>query len=254
MFLKAVLLFLTSCAVLAYGVPAESSRSSTLSGGTPAVQGEFPWHVSIQIIYLLVWNPFCDGVIISRDLIITHGFCAQISPESYQSYRLLAGILDYSNPGSIHKITETYLDEISSNFLGIMRVDPPFEFTADIGPVRLPIAYAESSPGTVMTVSGLGETSPLEPTGFLAKLDMPIVTKDLCSSLYQGIGMQYLICTGDFNNETGFCTQISDIGGAPLVYDGELRGVLFSTNSCVLPEVYSEVSLFRDWIFQIAGV
>ncbi|XP_065342653.1 trypsin 3A1-like [Cloeon dipterum] len=257
MLCKVVLLLACCATVLSGGLPNKlpisklglsKAGAGRLIGGTPVAKGEVPWHISLQYFDQMKseWVYFCDGSIISRDFILTDAFC---SLESLDTMRVIAGTSDLTNP---RNITEAYNDDRTSNHLTLYRVDPPFEFDCSIQAVQLPARFSASVPGTVTTVSGVGESAPYQPSGRLEKLLVPIVSKDLCSILLPGADLIYLICAGDSDETTGFCTSIGY--GSPLAYNSELRGILYSKPGCNLPELYTEVSLFREWIFRITGV
>ncbi|CAB3380237.1 Hypothetical predicted protein [Cloeon dipterum] len=243
------LLLLVCCAALSYGVPQLTNR---ISGGIPAFKGEFPWHVSIQrAIAGYNWTHLCDGAIVSTEFVITNGWCSSFDIGSYQ---VAAGSVDWANPGSTHNVVEFIDDPLRYGYLTLWRVDPPFEFTVYLSPVRLPAAFVESCPGTEMTVSGWGESEPYQPSNQLVKLNSLIVSKALCYPLAPGIrSLVYHICAKSSSDESGFCNHAGGFG-APLVYNGELRGVFHYQTGCEFPVVYTEVSLFREWISDVTGV
>ncbi|CAB3380252.1 Hypothetical predicted protein [Cloeon dipterum] len=194
------------------------------------------------------WTHKCDGTIISKEFILTDEICAM---ESGEFGRVIAGTLDLINPGSVHFIAGTIRND-STRDIVLMRVDPPFEFNSNTGPILLPHQSTETFPGTILTVSAWSE---IDETNILMKLESPALSKAWCSDLFPNSPFDFenYMCAGDANNGTGLCSNI-DLG-APLVLDGELRGLFRSQfRGCDYPGIYVEVSNFRDWIYEIAGV
>ncbi|XP_065339859.1 anionic trypsin-2-like [Cloeon dipterum] len=221
-------------------------------GGSPAVLGEFPWHVSIQLknFYLTddLWAHWCEGAIVSREYILTNAGCIY----SIHELRVVSSTLDWKIFDMVHNVTEMVRDEVElGRRLSLWKVDPPFEFDNHTRAVQLPARFAESLPGTEMTVSGWGQFMPSEPIDILEKYRAPIESRALCSIRFPGYDWLYHICVDVARNET-VCSRRGF--GAPLVYNGELRGVFHNKYDCNLPEIYTEVSLFRDWIYRITGV
>ncbi|XP_065342047.1 trypsin-7-like [Cloeon dipterum] len=252
MLLKTVLV-LAGCAALASGSPKplQQGLSSRIVGGTPAVKGEFPWHVSIQLSSdAQNWVHVCDGAIVSNEFILTDINC-RVRPDDFG--RVVAGTLNWTDPGSIHTVAENIIGE---PFFALLRMDPPFEFNSDIGPIQLPTLNEESVPGTAMTVSGMGEIAPFEPSQELVKLDVIVVPKTNCESIYYWQNLTNVLCVEDGDNEANMCTDRAY--GCPLVFDGELRGLfdyeLGDVGQCVYPALYNEVSPFRNWIQEVTGV
>ncbi|CAB3380234.1 Hypothetical predicted protein [Cloeon dipterum] len=252
-------LILACCAVLASGVPdklqpLKTRASSKIIGGTPAAGGEFPWHVSLQNNYDgQNWTHVCDGSIISSEFILTHAWCAYNPSRP----RIVAGTLNLTTPGSIHNITEMITDDRTRRHLALVRVSPPFQFGCNTRPVQLPARFAETTAGSVFTVTAWVPLEIFEPYSTLFKLQSLIVPKDECSILLEGfVDLIYFICATDVNSLSEVNSMCSHQSyGAPLVHDGELRGVFYSPIYCDdRPTVYIEVSLFRDWIFRVTGV
>ncbi|CAB3380235.1 Hypothetical predicted protein [Cloeon dipterum] len=248
-------LILACCAVLAYGVPDKlqplrTRASSKIVGGTPVASGEFPWHVSLQDLYDgQNWTHVCDGSIISSEFILTDQICIN----NPSIFRIVAGTLNLTIPGSIHYISELFADDRTGRHLSLARVSPPFKFGCNTRPVQLPARFAETAAGSVFTVTAWGSLEQFEPTTTLLKVQSLIIPKDECSILLEGFpDITYFICAIEFNSELHNMCYLQGYG-SPLVHDGELRGV-FYIDHCEWPALYTEVSLFRDWIFRITGV
>ncbi|XP_065340193.1 trypsin-2-like isoform X2 [Cloeon dipterum] len=259
-----VVLIMACCATLACGNPLELQQSlakaSNLQafGGIPATRGEFPWHVSLQHFSTSGgWFHRCDGTIISESYVIASALLC--SPGSKENMRAVAGTLEWKRPRSIHNVTAIIEDgdvRSGSGFLALFKVDPPFQFDCYTKAVQLPDHFIESLPGTVMTTTGWGHMMPdqYEPSDMLMKFELSVVSKAVCYKK-NVIEMLHFMCANEARNETigsGDCVRRG--WGSPLIFNGELRGVLLLFLKCDVPDLYVEISLLRRWISLYTGV
>jgi secreted trypsin-like serine protease len=132
-----------------------------------------------------------------------------------------------------------------------------------------PIQLASSAPavGTDIKLMGWGVTCgqsmpPLyycgTPPTELRSLHTTISPDSNCQSIIGGITPGKELCTGAFFQSQGTCYGDS---GAPAVADGVLSGVssrsgqLAAWGNCdYVPAVYTDVSAYRSWITQVAGL
>ncbi|XP_065340681.1 trypsin-1-like [Cloeon dipterum] len=247
------------CVVIVTGGPSDFKRSNErIVGGTEVAKNEIPWQVSIQ--FNNNNDHWCGGSIISEEFIVTTARC---STYDLRDMHVVAGTLEWAKPGSVHNVTEIINSPEwtlgPDSDISLWRVNPPFTFDASTNIVRLPAQGAQSTPGTVMTVSGWGITTwSGQRSDFLLKADVPIVSKSECNAsyaIYGGIGA-YQICAGLEQGGVDAC--LYDTGG-PLFLDGLLHGIYswgYHADCAVpgFPGVYTEVSVFRDWIGQITGI
>lgn len=90
---------------------------------------------------------------------------------------------------------ENYDPKTTNQDLSILILKKPLEFNDLVNSISL--AKSEPESGSVATVTGYGfsqENGPLSKQ--LQKLDLPIVGREKCNSLYHGIITKYMLCAG----------------------------------------------------------
>ena len=109
-------------------------------------------------------------------------------------------------------------------------------------------------PGTVVTVSGWGDTGDRgELPTILQKVEVPVVPHWECEWLYGREKIKdSMFCAGRAGRDS--CQGDS---GGPVMYEGYLIGVVSWGQGCALPGypgVYTDVSKFIDWIRMNSGI
>ncbi|XP_065340176.1 trypsin-3-like [Cloeon dipterum] len=229
----------------------EPRESNRVDGGIPVALGDFPWHVTIDANdeNIQLWVFRCEGAIISNLFVIASYYCGS---QQGEEIRVVAGYVDKNVPftGQVSYVIDTIVSPV--NYVALLKLSAPIEFTPDIGPVMLPPADATSDPGTGMIVTGWGEGNQVDQ---IMRLDIFVISFLSCNSFHPEVDLTNILCAGASNSEIGMCSNRNP--GAPLVYNGELRGVFFSQyEPCYnyYPAFYADIPRYRDWIQQIAGV
>lgn len=132
-----------------------SNQDGKVVGGTPATEGQFPYHALIRI--KPNGNPTCGGVIIGNDLVLTVAHCVEYF--SANQISVIGGKHWHAETGE----NEQYRDVVSLtihesydwvdlvNDIAILRVDTPFEFNQYVRPVPLPAFMHETTAEMVVT-------------------------------------------------------------------------------------------------------
>lgn len=115
------------------------------------------------------------------------------------------------------------------------------------------IALSEEDPeeNGVGLVSGWGDTKKGGPLSEdLLRMDVSIVGRSSCQSVYRAVITENMICAVGHNGEMGTCDGDS---GGPLVIHNQLVGLASFAKSCKteLPGVYTRVSNYIAWIESI---
>ena len=143
-----------------------------------------------------------------------------------------------------------------ANDIAVIEIDGEFEFNEYVQPIDLPPALEEVEPGTNCTVSGWGST--YEGGGAARRLhfvEVPFVDDEDCAAAYpeQGV-VSSMLCAGVAKKDA--CQGDS---GGPLICssNGTLDGVVSWGIGCAQeghPGVYTQVSYFRDFIYEHTGL
>ncbi|CAG2172773.1 unnamed protein product, partial [Oppiella nova] len=154
-------------------------------GGERAVRNEFPFLVIIK----LNGNTVCGGAIINDIWVITAAHCFKDREHQIADYSVHAGA------HSLHDGEEYRLQliRVHSKFsfgemnsdVCLIKMDRNFNFGPHVGPVCLPMIQRAEVSG-VITVAGWGRLIEKgTPSKILQKVNLPIITDEQCSSMYQ---------------------------------------------------------------------
>ncbi|KAF5291845.1 hypothetical protein FQA39_LY14182 [Lamprigera yunnana] len=233
-------------------------------GGTSAVEGEFPWQVSIQLNTGYALHHVCGGAILSEHWIITAGHCVSEIPMS--SLSVVAGdhnlyvIEGTEQRRRIANIFTTFFDLATfRNDIALLKVDSPFVLKSGSRASAICLPDKKDQFYGLATISGWGRLT--EQGGSpqsLQQVTLPFIDKYACRSRYQQVGYsRYLSecqkCAGTPYGGKDACQGDS---GGPLVCakdDGRyyLCGIVSWGIGCArseFPGVYTEVACFVDWI------
>lgn len=234
-----------------------AAPSSRIVGGTEAVNGAWPWQVSLQII----GRHICGGSIISPYWILSAAHCFQDYSDPDQ-WRVRSGGVRLSQMYSIYSVDriinhEHYNTETHDNDIALLKLNSPLSFTSTVKPVCLPNFGMEFSAGSPAWITGWGT---LSSGGFspdtLNQAEVTIYSRETCNEpqVLDGMITQSMICAGKLEGGVDSCQ--GDSGGPLVVKAGNVWWLAGDTSwgiGCALrnrPGVYGNVTYFINWIYE----
>ncbi|KAG7197998.1 hypothetical protein KM043_016223 [Ampulex compressa] len=230
---------------------------SKIVGGTPALPGEFPYQVSLQIINSE--HHFCGGSILNEDYVITAAHC--LTSKDPENIMVIAGTHDLRYSHTTHRVENIIIHEKYNrsdswiNDIALLKVQDPFVKSALVSFIRLPNPMDVVEANDVATVSGFGR---LWFNGMRTKrmhwVNIFIADQKYCENMYKPKNNIYKtqICAYDPTAVRGACKGDS---GGPLTVDKKLVGIVSWSKNCAdikYPSVYTRVVYYLDWIKQHA--
>uniref|UniRef100_A0AAQ5Y5E1 Suppressor of tumorigenicity 14 protein homolog n=1 Tax=Amphiprion ocellaris TaxID=80972 RepID=A0AAQ5Y5E1_AMPOC len=243
-------------------------KSSRIVGGQDALEGEFPWQVSLHVKN---FAHVCGATIISPKWLVTAAHCVQddgrtrySQPSTWEAY---LGLHTQKKLGS-HVVKRNvkqviphpyYNDFTFDNDIALMELDSPVTYSDYIKPICLPSAQHSFPAGDTVWVTGWGAT---REGGFAAsvlqKAQVRIINQKTCDSLMGGQLTSRMLCAGVLTGGVDACQ--GDSGGPLSSPSGSrtfLAGVVSWGDGCARrnkPGIYTTVTKFRGWIKQKTGV
>ncbi|XP_073844301.1 trypsin 5G1-like [Musca autumnalis] len=228
-------------------------------GGHEVDIKDVPFQVSLQSSF-----HFCGGSLISKRFVLTAAHCtaghSAVNPgfkvRVGSSYSTKDGIL--LKPLRIHQHEKYNPMNIDYDFSLLELEDYellslPFEVEF----AKLPSSDADLPDGTLVTVSGWGNTqNSSESNRVLRAVHVPTVNQDVCEQAYRGFGeiTDRMVCAGYTEGGKDACQGDS---GGPLFYKDTLVGVVSWGYGCARPNypgVYSRVTSVLPWIAEKTGL
>ncbi|XP_051157666.1 trypsin-2-like isoform X2 [Leptopilina boulardi] len=209
----------------------------------------------------------CGAIILSEEWGLTAQHCLILDPKQYV---VRAGSDQFQRGGSLHRVTEVVVRDISFLHeriplydIALFKVSPKFRFSIFVQPAKLPSADLEYDP-PILVISGWGST--MSSTGnrmsrkekavvstYLMGARVPFVSYEKCSLVYPEILRNNLhICYGGRGLDA--CTGDS---GGPLGDRYTVYGIISFGYGCAQPQipgVYTRLSTHREWIRTISSV
>jgi len=231
-------------------------------GGVQAIQGEFPFIVSLQTKgwYSSSYSHFCGGSLIKDNWVLTAAHC--VEGGYLNNGRIVAGLYKLKDDSKAEKFTPAKIithpnwdsNKMDYDF-ALVKLDKKSKYT----PINLNnMPSVTEKDGVIYTVAGWGTTSENGSiSNTLMKVDVPFVNKEACRSSYSQDNIEVtdrMLCAGFEEGGKDSCQGDS---GGPLIYKTKdaqnyyLVGVVSWGIGCARPHkygVYSRVSEVIEWI------
>ncbi|XP_037363997.1 serine protease 27 [Talpa occidentalis] len=243
---------------------------SRMVGGQDAVEGEWPWQVSIQ----RNGSHFCGGSLVAERWVLTAAHCFSDTSDT-SLYRVLLGARQLAEPGPhalysrVRRVESNplYRGMASSADVALVELEAPVTFTHYILPVCVPDASVVFEAGMSCWVAGWGspgEQDPLPNPRVLQKLAVPIIDTSRCNQLYSQDAesgllpktiQEDMLCAGFAEGKRDACK--GDSGGPLVCLVGPSwlqAGVISWGEGCARrnrPGVYIRVTAHQHWIRRI---
>ncbi|XP_043942148.1 serine protease 33-like [Protopterus annectens] len=247
----------------ACGNPTYNTR---IVGGSNAVQGAWPWQVSLRHFGTHV----CGGALLASNWVLTAAHCIVSSAQDYEV--VLGGYdnTDTSNQQTIAVasfiVNPNYVNEKSGSDIALVQLLRSVSFTDYILPICLPTSSVNFPAGMPCYVTGWGdiasgESLPAPKT--LQELEVPIIPQPQCDCIYhvgtntpesQQVVTSDTICAGYATGGKDSCQ--GDSGGPLSCKMGSvwfLAGIVSWGEGCAEPYhpgVYASASFYQSWLQQ----
>ncbi|KAF2881476.1 hypothetical protein ILUMI_24694 [Ignelater luminosus] len=255
-----IILAVTSSATTCYKI--KQTNGDRIVNGTDATRGQFPFIVSLSIIYPEEIFSFCGGSIIRRYWTLTAAHCIDVVNEiliKYNDIKVLGNshIVNNSIQHDIdcYKIHSMYQVGSLVNDIALIRVKQPFEGDYEKIISRPPrnFKYVSDSEVTAMGWGVVSYQGPLPKV--LQYVGLQLIDDDICRRItdyHSGvfINLDVMVCAGE-NSKTS-CNGDS---GGPLIqrlrHQYQIGIASWGTNCMAFPGVYVRITTYLDWIENI---
>jgi trypsin len=219
-------------------------------GGSEASPGEFPYIVSFHYSTM---GHFCGGSLIKPNWVLTAAHCTDyIAVNSNSVYLGVHHLKDLAGTEvrtAVMVVRHPKFDSQTQNYdYALVKLDKNSSFP--------PVKLQEQEPieGIATTAGwGLTDDAGTQLSENLQKVDVQVVSREVCNQSYGGAITDAMVCAGYPEGGKDACQ--GDSGGPFVVYDAikqaHLAGIVSWGSGCAQPKyygVYSNVAHVTDWI------
>lgn len=272
--LVATLLF---CSIGLQSAPAAAAACgrqelhTRIFGGTNAVPGEWPWHVTLSF----KGKPNCGGSLISEKWLLTAAHCFDNNKRDPTLWRVHLGFtrMGYT-PEERSVVTvmpsriivhESYTNYIQGHDIALVELSQSITFTRFVSPVCLPERAHRFHFRSTCYATGLEDVPegvPLDSRRSLQKVSQTLIGWRTCNCIYNthmrpevsNPAKPGMLCIVDTYGKKGPC--LGDSGGPVVCNEGGvwfLAGAISFSQGCHLqdnPTIVTSASFYQDWIQQ----
>ncbi|XP_006896873.1 PREDICTED: transmembrane protease serine 11F-like [Elephantulus edwardii] len=243
-------------------IPPSTSTERIVNGRETAIDGEWPWQASLQLIGA---GHQCGASLISNTWLVTAAHCFRKNKDPSQWIATFGITITPSEvKRNVRKIIlhENYHRATNEHDIALAQLDTGVEFSNKVQRVCLPDSFIKLPPKTSVFVTGFGSIVDDGPTqNKLRQARVETISTDVCNrkDVYYGLITPGMLCAGFMEGKIDACKGDS---GGPLVYPDNrdiwyLVGIVSWGQSCALPKkpgVYTRVTMYRDWIAAKTGI
>ncbi|XP_055500199.1 enteropeptidase [Leucoraja erinacea] len=240
-------------------VLARPKDAARIVGGHDAVDGTWPWIVSLHFI----GHHICGSTLISKQWLVSAAHCVYGRNQVLSRWEAVLGLHAQGNLTSPQTqvlaidrilINPQYNRRTKDGDIALLRLESAVQYTDYIQPACLPDSKQHFSVGTRCSIAGWGAMSEGgPPPSVLQEAEVPLIAAQKCQALLPEYNItQNMVCAGYEEGGTDTCQGDS---GGPLVCKQDdqrfLAGVTSFGRGCARPHspgVYAHVTAFIDWI------
>jgi trypsin len=224
----------------------DAATDPRIVGGTPAADGDFPFHVASVGSYL------CGGTLIYEDIVLTAAHCGDAFLDGVYIGGVLFGMDAVDVVSVDQEFPHPYFDpDTLINDIMLVKLTAP----ATSPLVTLNFDPTVPAEGDVVTAIGFGDTvfEGMEQSDILLLVDVDVYSDEFCALPDPDYDPPTMICAGTAAGGRDSCQ--GDSGGPLLTSTNVQIGIVSYGEGCGLPDVpsvYTDVAAFQ--LFIRAGI